>query len=321
MLNHLRLFPWFRLWPGCGDSIKLIIPLIIRHYSFDNSCQFPDYSFQFQWFLWLGCSKSLWIEAGERQDPLQCRCHRCWPGPLTLLRPASSPSHPRPGAAGQPGTSLTGSGPRSQRRRQPLIQLLRGLCLPEPPLPLLRHSSLQETPGRYGTATVILFTAPSTVQSPLPACVAGTAPAGAAKAMALSYGEACTVQHGVAYKEDSLSTVISWKRSSSAANFFCADTANEGWNSSSLLPVWKAYKMVSVSEHLGYPEPVPTGTSSGSENEPSAGIEASQAAEDTGCCTSPISARATMSSKLSQREKLDCKKPRILKIENFNINY
>ena len=41
-----------------------------------------------------------------------------------------------------------------------------------------------------------------------------------------------------------------------------------------------------------------------------AGMEASQAAEDTGCYTSFISAKATLSAKLSQREKLHCKKPR-----------
>ena len=45
----------------------------------------------------------------------------------------------------------------------------------------------------------------------------------------------------------------------------------------------------------------------------SAGMDASQAAEDTGCYTSSISAKATMSAKLSQREKLHCKNPRILK--------
>ena len=38
----------------------------------------------------------------------------------------------------------------------------------------------------------------------------------------------------------------------------------------------------------------------------SAGIEASQAAEDTGCYTSSITAKATMSGKLSQHEKLHC---------------
>ena len=123
--NHSRLFTWFRLWPVCGNSIKLInqliIPLIIR-------LIIPNYSYQFQLFLWLRCSNRSKRKTGPATVPAP---------PLRAL-PTDTTVRPRS------RQSLI----QTARQRPPWLD-------PETPRLLLRHSSLPETPGRYGTATVM----------------------------------------------------------------------------------------------------------------------------------------------------------------------
>ena len=154
IIPESRLFPWFRLWPCCGDSIKLIIPMII-----------PNYSFQFQLFLWLGCSNRSRRKAG----------------------PATVPAPPLRGRAADTTAPL--------RRRQPLI-------------PLLCHSCLRDTIGRYHTA-------------------AASASVSNSRRLA---------RHR---REDSLKTRCHlWHRESAVPphlTLFYAVAANEGW--SSLCPV------------------------------------------------------------------------------------
>ena len=75
--NHSQslLFPWFRLWSGCEDSIKLIILLIIPDYSIDYS----GFSLSIQLFLW--CSnRSRWKTGPAAVPPPPPRA-----GPLALL--------------------------------------------------------------------------------------------------------------------------------------------------------------------------------------------------------------------------------------------
>ena len=114
----------------------------------------------------------------------------------------------------------------------------------KPPL-LLKRCGLPGTPGSYCTAAAM-----ATVSRSYSLCLAW--PSGAVSASCLCSrdtanrgGEGDGVvmwrsMHGVTYREYSLSTVISWKHSSSAANFVYADAANVGW--SSLPPVWKHRK-------------------------------------------------------------------------------
>ena len=110
MLDHSRLFPWYRLWRCCGDYIRLIIPLI---------------GIISQLFLWLfviipfkfnySYDSDVRIEAGEGR----ARYSTC-------------------------AAAVTTAPPRC---RQPLIPLLRRHCLPETSRPLLRRSCLQKLAG------------------------------------------------------------------------------------------------------------------------------------------------------------------------------